>query len=822
MDTIWQDIQYAARMLAKKPGFTIIAVLTLALGIGANTAIFSVVNAVLLQSLPFRQPDQLVDVWMTGLRGGSANKGHLSYPDFADFRSQNRTLQHMAAFDEDSFTLTGDGEPTRLQTAIVSPDLFPLLGVSAQVGRTFLPEEDNPPGIRGNHAVLLSHRLWQQRFGSDPHAVGRTLTLNGRSFTVVGIMPASFQFPIKAAASDIWVTQAVEKETADGTKPMSDERGAHFLAVIGRLKPGVTLAQAQADIASIAAQLEKQYPDSNARKGAVLIPTHQDLVGDVRPALLVLFGAVGCVLLIACANVVNLLLARATTRQKEMAIRSALGAGRGRVIQQLLTESILLGLVGGLFGVLLALWGTDALISLSPADIPRLANARVNGPVLGFTFLVSLVTGVLFGLAPAFQGAQADLGESLKEGGRGNSAGSAHGRMRSALVVAEVAMALVLLVGAGLAIQTFLRLQSVNPGFDPHNVLTMNISLPSIRYSANEQIAETSRQLLAGVQAIPGVSSASMVFPLPLSHNMMGLIFDVETHPIEKTDRPGTVFRVIQPGYFRTMAIPLKAGRDFNEQDNAKSTPVVIINETLAKKYFPNEDPIGKRIQPSIKIDDTPGPEPMREIVGVVGDVKVVNLRTEPGPEVYGPQNQIPFNGLTIVLRTARDAASVTAAVRDVVKRLDTDMPIYEVQPLEHYLAETVAQSRFNSLLLGTFAGLALLLTAIGLYGVTSYSVEQRTQEIGIRVALGAQSADVLKMVVGQGLRQAGLGMALGLAGALALTRTMASLLYGVSATDPPTFGGTSLLLLLVACVACYIPARRATRVDPLVALRYE
>jgi putative ABC transport system permease protein len=822
METLWQDLKYAARMLVKKPGFTAVAVLTLALGIGANTAIFSVVNAVLLEPLPFHHPERLMAVWMTGLKGGMANKGHLSYPDFADFRSQNRSLERMAAVNTNDFTLTGSGEPYRMTGAIVSPDLFPLLGVSAEAGRTFTPEEDLPPGVKGNHVVLLSHHLWQQRFGSDPGIVGRRLILNSRSYTVVGVMPASFAFPIQPIPVDLWTTHAVMKETADGSTPMTDERGAHYLTVIGRLKPGVTQAQAQADLSAVAAQLEKQYPDSNANKGCMLVPAHEDLVGDIRPALLVLIGAVSCVLLIACANVANLLLARSTTRQREMAIRTALGAGRKRVMQQLLTESVLLALLGAVGGVLLALWGTDALIALSPADIPRLANARLSIPVLGFTFVVALITGVLFGLAPAFQSTRAALSESLKEGGRGTSEGAAHGRMRGALVVAEMAIALVLLVGAGLAMQSFLRLAAVNPGFDAQRVLTMSIDMPGARYVTNEQIAQTSRQLLTGIEGLHGVRSASMSFPLPLSDNNMGVVFGIEERPLEKTDLPGTALHVVEPGYFRTMGIPLKTGRDFTPEDTLKSPLVVIVNETLAKKYFPNEDPIGKRVQPSINVEPGSKTDPMREIVGVVGDVRFRSLRSETGPEMYGPEAQLPFGELSIVIRADGDPAQVIGAVRETLRRMDPDMPLYEIQPLEHYVAGALAQTRFNSLLLGIFSGVALLLTAIGLYGVTSYSVAQRTQEIGIRVALGAQRADVFRLVVGQGLRQSALGLVLGLGAAFAVTRTMASLLYGVSATDPPTFGGTSLVMLLVTCAACYIPARRATQVDPLVALRYE
>ena len=817
METFWQDLRYGIRMLVKSPGFTAVTVLTLALGIGANTAIFSVVNAVILRPLPFPEPDRLVAVTESNRQRGEQHSA-ISYPDLLDWKTQNRVFEGVAGFRADTFALTGVDEPEPIQSAVVSSDLFAVLGAKPALGRTFLPNEDQLNTATGR-VVILSYRFWQRRFGSDPHVLGRTLQLDSQSYTIVGVMPAGFQFPIQLKPVEVWTTFAVDSITMDGSKPITAERGAHYFDAIARLKPSVGIQQAQAAMDAIMAALAKQYPDTNAHRGAAVMPELDRMVGDVRPALLVLFGAVGCVLLIACVNVANLLLARATSRQKEIAIRSALGAGRMRVLRQLLTEAVLLSLLGGVLGLLLAIWGTDLLLGLSPENVPRLQSVHVDGAVLGFTMGISLFTGLIFGLLPALHLSKSGLAEPLKESGRSSTDSARSKRLRSALVVGEVALALVPLVGSGLLIQSFMRLQGVNPGFNPHHVLTINLGLPDARYNAAQQAAFFG-QIVERVRALPGVHLASAVVPLPLSEDRMRTSFEIEGRPVPKSEEPLTEFRSIAPDYFRTMEIPLLQGRDFTERDDMKAPAVVIVNQTLAQRFFPNQNPLGKHIKPHVSV--TEGDKVMREIVGVVGDVKHRGLGVESEPEVYVPQAQIPFDGKTLVLRTDADPVSVTAAVRREVKSLDKDLPIYSVKPLEQYLSASLAQPRFNTLLLTIFAGVALILAAVGLYGVMSYSVAQRTHEIGIRLALGARQEDVMKLVVGQGLALTLGGVVIGLAGALAFTRLLTTLLFGVSATDPVTFAGVAVLLSAVALAACYLPARRAMRVDPMVALRYE
>ncbi len=808
-------MRYGLRMLWKSPGFTLIAIAALALGIGANTAIFSVVNGVLLRPLPFAQSDHLMIVWESNLQRG-VTKNQVSYPDFADWREQNHTFERLASFHDSNFVLTGGSEPLRLRGQVVNADLFPLLGVQPVIGRAFRAEEDKPG--EGGRVVLLSYALWQKQFGSDPRVVGQAVTLNGESYTVVGVMPEGFQFPVQNEPVELWTTVA---QDASGEGAIAAERGAHYMMVIGRLKPGVTQAEAQAEMDAIASRLSQQYPDTNKNRGVTVIPALEDAVGGVRTALLILLGAVGCVLLIACANVANLLLARATTRHKEIAIRAALGASRLRVVRQLLTESVMLSLAGGTLGLLAALWGTDLLVAFSGGAIPRSTQISLDVYVLGFTFLVALLTGVLFGLAPALHASRSDLTEALKEGGRTSSGdGARRNRLRSALVVAEVAVALVLLVGSGLLIQSLRRLHQVNPGFDPHNVLTMSVGLPDVKYTTQQQV-EFYRRLQERVEALPGVTSSSAVFPLPLSGARIVIAFDIEGRPVPKSDQPSTEYRTISPDYFRTMSIPFIKGRDFTERDDHAAPGVIIVNEAFAQKFFPNEDPIGKRIKPSISTDDT---KPvMREIVGVVGNVKHKNLSmAQPDPEAYVPHAQIPFDTMTLVVKTNVNAGSIANAVRSEVRALDKDLPVYSIKTLDEYLASSVAQPRFNTLLLAIFAGLALVLTIIGLYGVMSYSVIQRTHELGIRIALGAQTRDIQKLVLGQGMVLTLIGIGIGLLGAFALTRLMRSLLFGVSATDPLTFVAVSLLLAAIALLACLIPARRAMKVDPMVALRYE
>ena len=815
-DHLVQDLRYGLRTLAKNPGFTAVAVLTLALGIGANTAIFSVVNALLLRPLPFPAPDQLVRVVSVRLRENAPDNA--SYPDFADWRAQNHVFERMAAFHIDSFTLTGQGEAAHIPGAVVSAELFSLLGVRPALGRAFLPEEDKLGAADGGLVVILSHRLWQERFGADPGIVGRTIELDNRSFTVVGVMPAGFQFPIQAGPIDFWTTVAVEFIAPTGFHPMAEQRGAHYLDVIARLKPHVSQAQAQAEMRTIVNALNKQYPE-NAPRGVRIVPELDQLVGDVRPALLVLLAAVGCVLLIGCANVANLLLARATARQKEMAVRGALGAGRGRIIRQLLTESLLLASLGGTLGTALGLWGIHSVVCLVPQGIPRLADIHLDGSVLVFTILLSLLTGILFGLAPALQVSRPNVIESLKEGGRGLADSLPRSRMRSFLVVSDVAVAVVLLVGAGLLIQSFWRLRRVDLGFNPHRLLTFKIDLPYTRYSGVHQ-TRFFQQAVVRLNRLPGVRSASAVLPLPLDGDEIDTSFDIEGRPVASADQPRTNYSWTEPGYFRTLGIPLLRGRDFTEREDLKATPVVIINETLARSFFPHRDPIGLRIKPGIS--NGYKESPMREIVGVVGDVKLNGLTAQAGPQVYVPLAQSPLGSMIVVVRTEVDPLSVAPTVRREVAAMDKDLPIYGVRTLDQYFAQSVAQSRFDSLLVGVFAALALALAAVGLYGVVSYSATQRTHEIGVRMALGAQKGDVIELVVGQGFKLSLIGVGIGITGALMLTRFLSSLLYGVRPTDPLTFIAVSMILTSVALMASYIPARRATKVDPMVALRYQ
>ena len=817
MDTLIADLKYALRMLAKSPGFTLVAVLALALGIGANTAIFSVVDAVILHPLPFPAPDRLVAVWSTNLRHGES-RGSASYPDFTDWRSQNHSFERMAAFHPNDFTMTGTDEPAHLLGAVVSSDMFRLLGVAPKIGRDFLPEEDDPATTK-TWPVILSYSFWQSRFGSDPQAIGKTIVLDAHPYTIVGVMPAGFQYPVQTKPIELWTAMFLDGVTSDGSKPMTVQRGAHFIEVIARLKPGVGLPQARAEIQTIANALALQYPDTNKYHGATIEPELDRLVGDVRPALLILFGAVGCVLLIACVNVANLLLARAAMRQKEISIRSALGAGRLRIVRQLLTESVLLSFFGGGFGLLLAWWGRDVLLVLGPKNLPRLNDVHINGHVLVFTALASLLTGILFGLLPALHVSKSDLAESLKESGRSSTEGLRHNRMRSALVVAEVALALVPLVGAGLLLQSFFRLEHTSPGLDPHNILTVNIGLPDARYSTAQQAVFFDR-LLDQLRALPGVRSASAVAPLPLGGDRMVITFEIDGRPVAKSEEPASDYRNVSNDYFRTMHIPLLQGRDFTRQDDDKAPPVIIVNQTFAKRFFPGEDAVGKHIKPGISVTDSGSV--MREIVGVVGDVRHLGLRREAGPEMYEPESQMPFDGLTLVIRADGDPLSLIGAVREQVKILDKDLPIFDVKLMDEFLSASVAQPRFNTLLLAVFAAVALILAAVGLYGVMSYTVVQRTHEIGIRMALGAQRKDVLRLVLGQGVRMIFIGTALGLAGAWGATRLMSGLLFGVKSSDPFTYAGVALLLGAVALLACYVPAQRALRVDPLLAFRYE
>jgi putative ABC transport system permease protein len=813
MEMFWQDIRYGVRMLLKAPSISIVATIALALGIGANTAIFSVVNAVLLRPLAFPNSERLMNVWETDSTRGYV-RGSASYPNFVDWRDQSHGFEHMASYHNNDFILTGRGESARLQGAVVNADLFPLLGASPVIGRGFLPGEDNP-GDTGR-VVVLSQQLFQQRFNSDPNVLNQSMVLDGKTYTIVGVMPAAFQFPVQNDPVELWTTVAVDRE---GEEPITQQRGAHYMNVIARLKPGVSREQAQAEMTAISTRLEQQYPDKDLHKSTRLEPTLEALVGDVRPALLILLGAVGFVLLIACANVANLLLARAMTRHKEMAIRSALGASRMRVIRQLLTESVILSLAGGALGLVLAVWWSDLLVALGKENIPRALQVGLDWRVLGFTLLVSVLTGVVFGLVPAIHSSKTELTESLKEGGRTGSEGARRNRIRGVLVVGELAIAVVLLVGAGLLIQSLWRLRNVSPGFDSQNLLTFVVGIPEVKYPTDKQ-EPFYRELVKRVESLPGVRSASSIIPLPLNGDSFVISFETEGRPVEKGNQPSADFFAIEEGYFKTLGVSMLKGREFTERDNKTAPPVIIVNQAFAMKFFPGEDPIGKRIKPGISTNsDKPA---MREIVGVVSDVRNRNLSSELKAGYFIPAAQMPFNQMTLIVRTGNDPHSLITAVQNEVHAMDQEVPVFSIKTMDEYISATVATPRFNATLLVIFAAVALVLTIVGLYGVMSYSVAQRTNEIGIRMALGAQTGDVLRLIVSQGFKLVLLGLGIGLVGAFALTRVIATLLFGVTTKDPLTFAGVAVLLALVALFACYIPARRATRLDPLHALRYE
>jgi putative ABC transport system permease protein len=822
MADLWQDLRYGARMLRKNPGFTLVTVLTLALGIGANTAIFSVVNAVLLNPLPFPAADRLMALGQNGPSNRAA-LSNFSFPNFADGRDRNQAFERLAAYYNSNFTLTGQREAVLLRGVVVTADLFPLLGVSPALGRTFLPEEDKAGGGSAGRPAILSWECWQQRFAGDPAVVGRAVSLNNTSFTVVGVMPAGFRFPIQAQPTELWVSTALDYERKIGPIIIMAARGYSGWRVIGRLKPGVTPEQAQAEADVIAANLATRFPGENKDLGIGVKPLLESLVGNLRSTLLLLLGAVGFVLLIACVNVANLLLERAISRQREINVRLALGAGRWRITRQLLTESVMLAGLGGAVGAALAVWGTKLIVALSPEGITRIAETRLDARVLAFTALVTLATGVAFGLAPALLISRTNLAESLKQGGRGATDSVHANRTRSLLVVVEIALALVLLVGAGLLIQSFMRLQQIALGFDPRNVLTFNVALSVDRATGPPQIADFYRQLTLRLKALPGVVNASVVFQLPLGGGAASTGLVIKGQPEDPANQPFGIIHSVGPEYFRTLGIPLVKGREFTERDDLNSAPVLIINEALARKHFPNEDPIGKRIMPGFTTLPITGEKPdMREVVGVVADVKHQTLQGPAQPEFYFAQAQMPFSTMTVIARTASDPRSFVNVARGVVQSLDRNAPVYGVRTVEELLGRSVATPRFNTLLLGLFAVVALLLTAVGLYGVISCSVSQNTHEIGIRVALGAQAGDVFKLIVGQGMFLTLVGVVIGLGAAYGLTRLMARLLYGVGATDPWTFAGVAVLLVSIAFIACYLPARRATKVDPMIALRSE
>jgi putative ABC transport system permease protein len=810
-----QDLRYGARMLLKSPGFTLIAVVTLALGIGANTAIFNLVSSILLRQLPFRRPEQLVRVDSRRLASG---KYPFTLPDFIDYRDQNQSLSGIAAYTPWSANLTDQGEPEQFQGLRISANAFELLGVEAVAGRVLAPGDDAPGQ---QHVAVLSYGLWRRRFGADPQLVGKKLTLNGASYTVVGVLPPQFFFPPPIREAELAVPLAPDADPLRGVRTSTN-----FLRALGRLKPGVTREQAEADLTAVAQRLRQQYPDANRQKlGVTLSPFHEEVVGSFRLMLWVLLGAVGMVLLITCVNLANLTLARATGRRREMAIRAALGATRRRLVRQLATESLLLALFGAGLGLLLAFYGIGLLLALSPEILPRAGEVSIDFRVLGFTLALSLLAGALFGLTPAWQATRISLNEELKGSGRGASGGERQNRARSLLVVSEIALSVVLLVGAGLLIKSFLRLQAVNPGFEAENALAIRLSLPKAQYSNRAAVTAFYEKLRPRLESLPGVEAVGFVSALPLSGTLFSIPFTIEGRATSPDEAHRADYRAVDAGYFHALKIPLIAGREFNERDAAETPPVALISQNLARRHWPQGSPLGARLRIN---DNNQGPRPV-EVVGVVGDVKHLSLDGEPAPHIYLPVHQTHEDGVAWLtntqywmLRTTVDPLTLSAAARREIQAVDRKAPASNIRTMEQYLAASVAPRRFNLRLLSIFAAAALILAATGLYGVISHGVAQRKRELGIRIALGARPGDVLKLVTREGMALAIIGVALGLMAALALTRVMKGLLFGVSATDPLTFMVIALLLMFVALLACYIPARRATKVDPLIALKSE
>jgi putative ABC transport system permease protein len=813
MNSFIQDLRYSFRTLRKTPVFTAVAVAALALGIGANSAIFSVVNAVLLRPLPFDHPERLLSVESRNEKVGGVGVEQ-SYPNFLDLRAQCQSCEGMAAYSgATTFVMNPGEDPERVRGVEASADLLPMLGVKPALGRVFNAEEDQPGASR---VIVLSYGFWQRSFGGNPKIVGQGIPLGGSTpTTVVGVLPKGFKFPVEWQQTDFWMPLAPSMSPAD-----KDGRGNVWLDLLAKTKPGVTTRQAQAEIDTISRRLQAQYPATNTALGFFVKPLKENLVGDLRTALFVLLGAVGCVLLIACANVANLLLARAAGRSKEMSIRTALGASRARIMRQLLTESLILALLGGGLGLLLAMWGVDLLAAAAPADIPRVAEIGLDARVVLFTLFVTLATGFVFGLAPALQASKADVNEALKEGGRGTGEGGGRRLLRGALVVAEVALSLVLLVGAGLLVQSFKRLLDVTPGFDSKNLVTMDVVPRRVHYPEEAQRIQFFKDFIEQASRQPGVRGVAVVDPLPLNGNFEALDFQIEGRaPFALGEQNNADRRIVNGDYFRVLGIPLREGRAFDERDRKEAPQVIIVNDTFARRFLPGEDALGKRLVFGGGLAGGTA----REIVGVVGDVRHAGLDEPTTPEFYMPFTQVMTNRLTVVARSASDdTSSIAGALRGVIRQSDKDSPVYNVRTMDELLAASVAKRRFNMILLGGFASVALLLAALGIYGVISYTVMQRTHEIGIRMALGASRGDVLKMIVGQGMKLTLLGVGIGLVGSFLVTRAMSTLLFGVSATDPLTFGGVALLLAGVAFVSCLLPARRATKVDPMIALRYE
>ena len=803
MQTLWQDLRYAARTMAKRPGFAAIVILTLALGLGVNTAIFSVVNAVLLRPLPYADADRLVL-----FRAMEADKesNPFSYPDITDLRERQRSFTELAAIRSGGWTLTGAGDAERLPGARVSAEFFPMLGVKPIVGRVFLPEED---AVGAPRVVILHYNLWQRRFGGDPKIVGRQLTLNGYAHTVIGVLPPEFHFfPVEISIAEMYGTLAYE---GDRLK----QRESRFLTIIGKRKSGVTLAAAQADVGAIAARLAEQFPNTNAKRGVKLMDLHEQVIGAIRLALWVLFGSVLCVLLIACGNVANLLGAAAAARQKEIAVRAALGAGRWRVARLLLTESALLAVIGGVCGVALAAWTIKLLTLLNPKGLPRLTEINLDHRALLFTGAIVSLTSLAFGLVPAWQATKINLSATLKEGGR-TGAGAGSPRLRRGLVVAEVALAFALLVGAGLLLRSFRLLTQVDLGFNPNNALKLTVALPATQYGDDTQKIAFMERALERLKALPGVEAAAAANVTPLNGYAANLPFDIENHPpAQPGEQPNAEYRAVSADYFRALGMSLRRGRWFTEQD-VKQGRVAVINEALARRYWPNEDPLGRRL----RIAKSDGQ--WREVVGVVGDIRHTAVEAAPQPELYEPTLRNAAGFYDIVIRSSVAPESLTQVARAEFRNLDPNLPLFTVRTLAETAQINLARQRFAMQLLGAFALLALALAAIGLYGVLSYSVSQRTREIGLRMALGARASDVIRMVLREAMRLALIGVGIGLALALAAGRVMTNLLYGVTAADPLTLAGVIVALGAVSLLACWLPASRAAKADPMIALRGE
>lgn len=817
MNNLWQDLKYGARMLVKKPGFAFVAIITLALGIGASTAIFSVVNALLLRQLPYKNADRLVMLWDKNerLQLGIEHLPVSAY-HFLSWRDMSQSFDEVSALSAESLTMTGAGDPERISCARVSGNFFRLMGVDPIAGRVINDDDDRPGAAK---VVVVSYGLWQTRFGSDEELVGKSLTLDGNSYTVIGIALKGFQFPrhkempahvSDSPQTDLWVPIAFTDEQIE-------RRGDHNLSVIARMKPGITTDQAQAEMNTVAARLVEQEPGNEGYTVAVLSLNDQ-VVGPVRPALIVLLAAVGFLLLIACANVANLLLARSATRQREIAVRIALGATRWRIIRQLLAEATMLSIMGGIAGVLLNLWGIELLLNLASEALPRIGEIATDTRVLLFTVIISMATGILCGIVPAIQSSGAALSEIIKDGAKGVT-GFGSRKTLNALVTAEVALSLVLLIGAGLTMKSFVRLLEINPGFDPDQVITTSIFLSGEKYSGDQPQAAFFKEAVERISALPNVKSVAATSGLPLSGAENAGSFVIEGKPAPRpTETPLVDRRVITPDYFLTMGIPLLKGRSFTEADDANAQKVLIVSESWIRRYMPDEEALGQRV----KLGRADSDRPWLTIVGIVGDVKHTSIDSEMRPHIYWPQAQRPSAGMTIVIKSSSDPATVISAVRNEIWSIDRNQPVGDVKVMEQYVSDSLSRRRLNMTLLGIFAALALLLATVGIYGVMSYTVTQRTREIGIRIALGANSSDVIRLVTGQGMIPAVMGIVLGIAASMGLTRSISSLLYGVSANDPLIFTGVAILLTLIALLASYIPARRATRVDPMIALRQE